>query len=96
MIAAGKDSDFVIEDLINNSMFLVDSSRPAALQFMFERLRFADSFEGITLDIFDEIDDAEGSLAILLNPPSQVFKSVRIKFQASHGLPQMEFRFRDP
>jgi len=43
MIAAGEDANLLGRDLVNNPMFLIDSSRPAAPKFVFQRLRLADA-----------------------------------------------------
>ena len=92
MIPAGQDSNFVLYDLINKPVFLIYSPRPAALQFMLQRLWLPDAFKRIALDIFNQIDDSKRLLAILFDPPSEVFESGKIKFQASHGLPQARVR----
>src|SRR5437660_2086725 len=77
-------------------MFLIYSARPATFEFMLQRLRLADSAKGIALNIFYQIDNAQSLVAILLNPLCEIFKGSRVKFQASHGLPRMEFRCCDP
>ncbi|HEX3142494.1 MAG TPA: hypothetical protein VHQ64_00855 [Pyrinomonadaceae bacterium] len=61
---------------------------------MLKWLRLSYAFERIALNVFDELNNAEGFLAILLNPPGKIVESELIKFQACHGLPQAEFRFR--
>jgi hypothetical protein len=95
VVATGENSDLVGLNLINYSMFLLNSTRPAALQFVPKRFRLSESSEGVPLNVLNQINDAKSFLAILLNPLRQVFEGIRIKFQASHKLPQLEFRFRD-
>jgi hypothetical protein len=69
-------------------MLSVDSARPTTGKVALQGFWLSKSMEGIALNVFDELDYAQGLIAILLYPPSQVFKSSGIKFQASHGLRQ--------
>ena len=93
MKSASENSDLILCDLIDEPVFLIYSTRPTTFQYMLQRFGLADSSKGIALNIFYEINNAQSLVAILLNPPGQIFKSGWIKFQASHGLPRMEYRF---
>jgi len=74
MITAGDDSDHIIPDLINESMLLVDPSRPTAGQLMLEWFGLAFAGERITPHILDEFENTDRLLAVALNPPCQVIK----------------------
>ena len=89
MVAAREDSDFVFDDLVNESMFVVDSLGPATGQFVFEWFGLADPAERVRLRFDDQTDDAQCLLAILLDPPRQVLESRTVKFQVSHGRPRL-------
>jgi hypothetical protein len=53
MVTTSKDSDLVRCDLVNDPMLLIDPTRPAAGQFVFQRFRLADAGKGFTLDLSD-------------------------------------------
>lgn len=72
MVPTGQDTDLVFLDLIDQSVFLVDSTGPAAGKLMPERLRLAGSFKRGALHLFEQLDNAEGDLTVLLYPPAQV------------------------
>jgi hypothetical protein len=80
MIPAGKDSDSVVLHLIHEPMLVIDAPGPATDQFVLERLGLAGSSEGCPLDLFDQFNQAQGFLAILLNPPGQILEGRGIKF----------------
>ena len=92
MIAAGQNPDFICCDLIDEPMLLVYSARPAARQVALQRFGFPYALEGITLHIFDQADNPQRFLSILLDPPGQIFKGGRIKFQVSQRLLPVRFR----
>jgi hypothetical protein len=49
VISAGEDSELVLRDLVNESVFLTYSTRPATLEFMLERFRLPNSPERISV-----------------------------------------------
>jgi hypothetical protein len=57
VIATGEDSDFVIPNLIDQTMFLVDSPRPATGQLVFKRFRPSLARKWIAMNILHEFDD---------------------------------------
>lgn len=69
-------------------MLPIDSAGPTTGKVALQGLWLSNSVEGITLNVSDELDYAQGLTTILLYPPSQIFKSSGIKFQASHRLRQ--------
>jgi len=54
-------------------MLLVDPFRPAPRKVVFQRLWFSDSTKRIVLRLLNQTQDTKRFLAILLDPPSQVF-----------------------
>lgn len=54
---AGKNSDFFGQDLINQSMLLVNTPRPAAGELTFQRLRLTAARKGIPLHIPDKANN---------------------------------------
>src|SRR4051812_22010711 len=72
-------------------MLAIDTTRPAAGQVVLQRLGVAGALKGIPLNRLDQLDDLEGFLAVLLDPPGEVFERGGVKFQASGGLHRKEF-----
>lgn len=58
MVAALKNNEDVIVDLVNKTMFHVDSPRPAPGQGMFEWFGISPSGEGFALDFPDQVVDS--------------------------------------
>lgn len=54
MLSARKNVQHIVGNLVNNSMLVIYSSGPVAGKFVFERLRFSDSFKRIAGNVFDE------------------------------------------
>lgn len=88
VISTRQDSDLILSHLIHKAMFSVDSPRPTTGKVTLQRLRLSNSMERVALNVFDQLDDAQGLAAILLYPPSQILKRSGIKFQASRRLRQ--------
>jgi hypothetical protein len=55
---ASEDPDLVRQDLIDQSMFLVDAPGPAPGEFVLEWLRFPQAGEWVALNLADKTDDA--------------------------------------
>src|SRR6185312_179502 len=72
-------------------MLAINTARPATCQVMLQRFGFPHALKRIPLDRLDQLDDFEGFLTVLLNPPCQVFERGGIKFQASGGLHRRGF-----
>ncbi len=73
VVAAGQNPDLVRLDLIHEPMLLVNPPRPAAGQFIFQRFGLSFAAKRIALDFLNQFQNAERLLAILLDPPEQVF-----------------------
>ena len=66
-------------------MLKVNSSRPASLQIMLQRLRLAQPRKRIPLNLAKQTNDTYRLNAILFHPPNQILKRRRVKLQVSQG-----------
>jgi hypothetical protein len=57
VVAADGDVDFVIDDLVDQSVFIGDAARPVAVKSVFERFWFPDAFVAVVVDILDQSVD---------------------------------------
>ena len=88
VVTTGENADFILLDLIDKAVLLVNAARPAAGKFMFERFGLAGAAKRITLDFLDQLEDTKSLFAVLFDPPGKIFKPGRIKLQAFCGLCQ--------
>lgn len=58
MITASENSDFIVDNLINNSMFFIYAARLATREIVFEWFGFADTGERFALDFFNQTNNA--------------------------------------
>src|SRR5712692_220679 len=65
---------------INQPMFLGDSSRPAACQYVFKRLWFPNTGEGISQNRCDQLEHAQSYLAVCSYPIAQVLPKLRMEY----------------
>src|ERR1022692_1057238 len=91
MISTGEDSDFVLLHLVDEAVFPIDSSGPAAFQFMFQWLRFSGPAERLPLDIPDQANDPKGLRPVMFHPPREVLERGGVKLQACQRLRPQEF-----
>jgi|TARA_R100000935_G_C2827035_1_gene162888 hypothetical protein len=70
------DEQSVIRDLVNHSVFFVDSPRPVTSQAVFERLRFTDTFKRFSLGLFNQLVDSVKDLFVGFLPVKIVFPGV--------------------
>lgn len=70
MAPASKNSDLVRQDLIDQSMFLVDAPGPASGEFVLEGFRLAQTRIWLALNFANEVNDAKRLGAVLLDPPT--------------------------
>jgi hypothetical protein len=80
MEPAGENLDLVFPYLIDESMFLIDASRPTAGQFVFQGLGLAEAGIRITLDFADQPHDSKRLCAVLFHPPGEILEGRRVKF----------------
>jgi len=74
MVPASENPNLALGDFIYKSVFPIYSTRPTPFELVLERFGLADSSKGIALNIFYQINNAKSLVAILLNPPGQIFK----------------------
>ena len=72
MIAARQHSNLVRQDLIDESVLIIDTLGPASRQITTERFGLADAAKRIGLRGLDQPHAAHGFLTVLYNPPSCV------------------------
>ena len=85
VVTASENSDLVGQDLIDQSMFLVDASGPAPGEFVLEWLRLAQAGKWVPLNLANEANNAERLGTVLLDPPGQVLKCGGIEFETPHS-----------
>ncbi|KJS32253.1 MAG: hypothetical protein VR64_07715 [Desulfatitalea sp. BRH_c12] len=51
--------DSIIQNFVNDSMFIIYTARPVSRKCMFKWLRFSDSFKRIALNFFDQRVDSK-------------------------------------
>lgn len=79
MVAGLQDHDVVIGDVVDESVSVIDSTRPSAGENVLEWLGFADTRKRIEDRVGDEVVDALEGLAILALPMDVVLPPVRIE-----------------
>lgn len=62
---------------IHEPVFLRDAAAPEAGQLVPKRLRFSDSLKWVSDDCFDELENFQHTLPIVLHPPGKVFPKLR-------------------
>ncbi len=72
MIATGSDKDLSLRHFINESVLLVDSTRPITAPFVLERFRLTYATKRIFVDVCNKAIDAFKELLILASPPKVV------------------------
>jgi hypothetical protein len=70
------DKQSVIRDLVNDSVFLVDSAGPITGETVFEGLGFTDAFKRFSLGLLDELIDSIKDLFVGFLPVQIVFPGV--------------------
>jgi hypothetical protein len=83
VIGARGDTELVIDDLVDETVFVGDSVRPEPVEAMFERFGLPDPRAAMPLDVLDEEVDSLEALAILRLPPDVVVPTAVIPGQGS-------------
>ena len=81
MVAKLREQERLLFNLVNDSMFIVYSSRPVSGKSVLQGLGFSDSLEGRTLDIFDELIDSVEDFSVGALPIQIIFPSMLGKDQ---------------
>ena len=74
MVAASQYPDPVAVNLVDQPMRLINAPGPTTLQFVFQRLRLANTRKRLPLNLTNQTDDAECLGAIFFHPPGEVLK----------------------
>jgi hypothetical protein len=70
------DKQGVIRDFVNYSVFFVDPARPVSGEAVFEGFWFANTFERLSLGLFDQLVDSVNNLFVGFLPVQIVFPGV--------------------
>jgi hypothetical protein len=65
-----------VGDPIHETVFLSDPSGPAAIEYMFQGFWFADTSKWVPHDRVDEIENTQGSRAVVFNPETKILKKL--------------------
>jgi hypothetical protein len=79
MVSSLEEIDGFIRDTVHQSVFLADTTRPAACQHIFERLRFSQPLEWISHHRLDQIQHSDCSAPFALDPKTEVLPELRLK-----------------
>jgi hypothetical protein len=78
-----KEVDPAFTHPINQSMFLGDSSRPAACKYVLERFRLPNACEGISQHRLYEFEDPQCYLAVCGYPVTQILAELQVEYRFS-------------
>ena len=87
VVVAGLEKlDAVSEDFVNEAIRLVDPTRPHVASEVFERFWLANTGEGISQHCLDQIQDAQGSLAIGVDPVAEILEAFVLQDRGPRAL----------
>ncbi len=70
VVTTSENTNFVLLNLIYQSVLFIDATGPATGQAMLERFRLASAGKRITLNFLDQFVNAKRRITVLLHPPS--------------------------
>jgi len=79
MVSSLEEIDGFIRDPVHQSVFLADTTRPAACQHISKRLRLSEPLEWIPHHRLDEIQHSNCSAAFRFDPKTEVLPELRLK-----------------
>jgi hypothetical protein len=79
MVSSLEEINSFIRDTIHQSVFLADTTGPAAGQHISERLRLSQSLEWISHHCLDQIQHSDCDAAISFEPKTEVLPEFRLK-----------------
>ena len=79
VISRLQEVDPRLPDEIDQSVFLCDSPRPAALEVELERFRLADATSRVSKDSLHEIEHTQSCLSIGLDPVAEIFPELGLE-----------------
>ncbi|MBV6492093.1 MAG: hypothetical protein LDLANPLL_00084 [Turneriella sp.] len=91
MPAALDDFDRRVSHTIHQTMFVVNSTRPATSKISFQRFGFTDTLKRITLDMLNEIDNFLCNALIFANPIRQIVHGARFEGRTPIHLPSSTY-----
>ncbi len=80
MVSSLQEIDGFVTDAIHQTVLLCDSARPAAGKYIFERFGLPRTFERVSHDCLNQIEDPDCSGALAFHPESQVLKELRLEY----------------
>jgi hypothetical protein len=78
VIAAGSDSDLVVNDFVDESMLVRDASRPVSSKVILQWFGLSDAFVSIAHDVLDQGIDSLEHLTVLPLPPQVVLPGIGV------------------
>ena len=79
MVSSLKEINGFIRDTVHQSVFLADTTRPAACQHISERLRLSQPLEWISHHCVDQIQHSDCGAAFGFDPKTEVLPKLRLK-----------------
>src|SRR5690242_2354250 len=79
MVSSLEEINGFLGDTVHQSVFLADTTRPAAGQHISERLGLSQSLEWIPHDCLDQIQHSDGGAAFGFDPKTEVLAELRLK-----------------
>ena len=86
VISGLQEIDCFIGDPIHQTVFLSDSSRPTAAEHVFQWLGLSGTFERISHDRVNKVEDPQRDRALVLNPEAEILKKLTLKYRDPFSL----------
>jgi hypothetical protein len=79
MVSSLEEIDRLIGDAVHQSVFLSDTPRPTAGEYMFQRFGLSRTFERIPRDCLNEVEDSDRYATLVFDPKPEVLKKLGLK-----------------
>lgn len=79
MVSSLEEINGFIRDTVHQTVFLADTTRPAAGQHISERFRLSQSLEWISHHCLDQVQHSDCSAPFSLDPKAEVLPELRLK-----------------
>jgi len=79
MVSSLEEVNGFIRDTVHQPVFLADTTRPAACQYKFKRLRLSQPLEWIPHHCLDQIQHSDCGAAFGFDPKTDVLPELRLK-----------------
>ena len=80
MVSSLQEIDGFVTDAIHQPVFLCDSARPAPGKYIFERFGFPRTFERVSHDSVNQIENPDCGAALRFHPKTEVLKELRLEY----------------